>query len=267
MVDQVGLDLRGVLATGAQAVEHDSRVDGARSRGHHHAFERCEAHGGVHGATAVDGRNGCPGPEMRDDQAELARRPLQQGRDPPDGPLDRQPVESVAADAIVREPCARDRIAPRHFGQRRVERRVEAGDLAHRRCASDHRPDHGHRRRDVQRGQGADALDRGHGRVVDDERLDELGATVDHAVPDAEQVVRRWVAEGGEDPPDRVVGLRVAVPVDRDRGEGALLAAAEQARLERARPGVENEDPIARHAAVEPLSCISPLRGRRRRPC
>ena len=100
--------------------DDDSRIQVAGARPHHESSGRGQAHRRVDGDAVLDRAHRSPVPQMRDDhstrQAQLGRRPFV-----------REAVEAVAPHP-ERVHGGRQGKAPRHFGQRAMERGVEAGD-------------------------------------------------------------------------------------------------------------------------------------------
>ena len=84
-----------------------------------------EAHRRVDRAAAADRGDRAAAAEMADDEPRDGTRS--------DGPLHGEAVEAVAADAPVLAPAARDRVGRGPGRDRRVEGRVEDGDLRERR--------------------------------------------------------------------------------------------------------------------------------------
>jgi len=93
-------------------------------------------------------------------------------------------VEAEAPDPETLAPAPRQRVDRRLLRERRVEARVEAGDLHEPGSAPAKLVDGRERRRVVQRSQVREAPERLVGLCVDHERLDELLAAVDDAMPD-----------------------------------------------------------------------------------
>ena len=126
------------------------------------------------------------------------------------------------------------RVEARHVGQ--------AGERVAR------RPDRRQRDRVVERGEAGDRRQSSDDGIVDEDRGPERLATVDDAMADRRRGSHRRaepVDELAHEAP--VVGIGRSVgPVDRGRGEGPAPGRVDDAGLERARPGVDDEgDPGA----------------------
>ena len=182
----------------------------------------------------------------------------------------REAVEAVAPDPVLRGQLVGDGVAGGVLGDRRMEGRIEDGD--HRDARTERRlggADAGEARGVVQRGQRFELLDRPQDLRVDQGRLRESLAAMDHAVADrvdpaAAQVdggePRGHAADGGVlvgdrlacaelRPAFRVEGERrlVAQPLDvtarqSANARGCAGLRLEQTELERRAPAVEGED-------------------------
>ena len=119
-----------------------------------------------------------------------------------------------------------------------MKRRVEAGDRGHARQGGRNRVQGRQRLRLVQRRQLGQRSQLALHLPVDQHRLAKPLATVDDAVPDGVGVAEPVVAERG--PQRSWVDARLRRR-KLDGGDG-ILAIAQQAQLERARAGIDDED-------------------------
>ncbi len=119
------VELVDAQAALAQEVEERARIDRARARRHRHALERGEAHGRVDRAAVQHGGHRAAAAEVADDEPRGDRHLLR------DAPLHREPVEAVAADAPSSRHSRGTAYVDASWRNRRVERRVEDGDVRH----------------------------------------------------------------------------------------------------------------------------------------
>ena len=149
----------------------------------------------------------------------------------------REPVEAEAAERVPVAPLARQGVGRRGGRHVAVECRVEA---RHRRHVRKHGGHGGHRvegGRLVQRRQRCELAQGLEDGGIEAHRPGEPRAAVDHTVRDrvgAAQAVERLAELLGIGPPRR--GGQLGVPEER-------VVVAEEAQLERARAGVDREDP------------------------
>ena len=209
-------------------------------RPHHQAFEWRQTHGRVHRPSPIDRRHGAATPEMRDDHGELVGRTMQELRRATHRPRHGQTVEAEAADARLRAPRRRHRVADGRLGQRRVEGGIEGG---HVRDSREARPSGAHGPRSdgiVERRQVAQCLDRCDRRSVEKRRPREPLAAVDDPIADG---VDRAVGEDRVDRRDdrpRPLGPQVHASVRSD--PGAPVRRRHDGGLERRRARVQDED-------------------------
>ncbi len=120
---------------------------------------------------------------MSHHQGQFAGRAAQQLGGPPRRPLDRQPVESEAPDAIFAMPAPGHWIEELLLAECRVERGIEGRDLRDIRQRRASGLDGGGRHRVVQRRELGKCLDPLQNPVVDPHRRYEPGPAVHHAMP------------------------------------------------------------------------------------
>ena len=204
-------------------VAEQPRVDVAAAGAHHQALERGQAHGGVDGLAAADGRRAAPVAQVQHDQVELLRWPAQHLGGPGAHEAVAGAVEAVAPHLVLVVPLLRDGVAVGDRRHRLVEGGVEDRDLheAGQRVARG--LDAEQVGRHVQRRQVDERVELGQGRVVDGDGGAEAAAAVHHPVADADQPVPLLVGEGLHEVGDGTPGRRV---VGRAAG---LLRAAPQA--------------------------------------
>src|SRR5712691_11608222 len=111
--------------------QHRAWVDTTRARGHDQALERSETHGGVDRSPAMYGSQRRTRAQVARHDAKLRLRPLEQLAGPPGRVRMREPVKSVAADAVALPPFRRDGVGCRRSRHLRVKGRVETGNRRH----------------------------------------------------------------------------------------------------------------------------------------
>ncbi len=235
VLERVG-DLVHLQSAVLQQPQQQPRVHAARARRHHQALHRREPHRRVDRAPAGDRGERRAGAEVAGDDAQGLLRPVEQLAGAARRVGVREAVEPEAADAMALAPLSGRRTSRPPPGAG-VERRVEA--RRHRQL----RQGRGDGRHRVERGRLVDRRER----VSSRKRLAHLRIeahgpreprpAVDHAMRDR---------VGGGHPLER--GAQPAgIGVPAGRGElGARdqrVVVAQQPQLERARPGVDGQDP------------------------
>ena len=223
----------------AERPEHRPGGHVSGSRHHHQARQRGEAHRGVDRPPRVHRSERRPRTDVRGHQARRGQRATEQLGSPHARPRVAEAVEAEATDPELFAPAPRQRVGRGLPRERRVEARVEAGDLHEPRPAATELVDGCERRRVVQRRQVRQAPELSVGLRVDDEWLDEFLAAVDDAMPDGVGR-RRGVEEPFEGVTEGVVPREVALAVELVGGD-ELIAVAEQGELQTARACVHDE--------------------------
>src|SRR6478735_3632990 len=225
-------------------------VDVAGPGPHDEALQRRQAHRRLDRDAAADGRGGAAVAQVQDHLAQLADGAVEQVGGRAGDPPVRRAVEAVATDRVAFREITGQRICRRLRRQRREEGRVEDGDVRHVEVLAC-RFDAGHGGRVVQWGKGAQLAHPVEDRVVDDDGLGEVGASVHDPVADGAQArcgevdavgaeVIRHPREGSGVVGDAAAGFADAL----DGAAGLLLTGLghDELVLQRRRPGVEHED-------------------------
>ena len=168
-------------------VAEDPRINVAGSGSHDQPLQRGQPHRGVHRPAVPHRRRAAPVAQVSGHQAQLARRPAQQGGCPPGDEPVAGAVEPVPPHPVPRVPVLGHRVAERGRRHRLVECGVEHGDLRQAGPDGTDRLDASQVRRVVQRRQVAARPDRGDHLLVHQDRGGEPLTPVDHPVPGAGQ--------------------------------------------------------------------------------
>ena len=227
----------GLLHAGVplEPQEHP-RVDRAGAGGHHQTLERREAHGGIDGAATQHSGERRAGAQMAGHDPEPRLRTREHLSRAPGRVCVREAVESVTTDAVSPAPFERDRVRRSSRWNRRMERRVEAGDARDARQQLPCGGDAGHRGGKVQRREVGDADEVADHVSVDPHRCLVARPAVHDAMPDRLDATHSV---------DRVGKLRLVEPSLRDLElavEENPVVPVDQAQLDGARACVENED-------------------------
>jgi hypothetical protein len=223
----------------AERPEHGARVHVAWASRHHQARQRREPHRGVDRPSCVHRGERCPRADVRGDKTGRRQRTPEQLGAARARPRVAEAVKTEAPNAELFAPAPRQRVDRRLLRERRVEARVEAGDLHEAGPSTAKLVDGRERRRVVQRSQVRQALECLVGLCVDHERLDELLAAVDDAMPDGVRL-RRLVQK----PLERVSESEVSCTSTRSielLDSDQLVALPEKRELQAAGPCVHDE--------------------------
>ena len=223
----------------AQRPEHGAGIHVAWARRHHQARQGRETHRRVDRPPRVHCGQRRPCADVRGDKTGGGQGTPEQLRAPHARPRVAEAVEAEAPDPEPFAPAPRQRVGRRLLRERRVEARVEAGDLHEAGPPTAKLVDGRERRRIVQRRQVREAPERVVGLCVDHERLDEFLAAVDDAMPDGVRL-RRLVQKPFERVSEGEVSCEIALPV-KLLGSCELVGLAEEGELQAARPCVHDE--------------------------
>ena len=169
----------------AREIADERGIDIARPGSHHEAFQGRQAHGGVDRSPVLDrGRRAAVSQVERDEGRALERNPVQLDI-ARDHRAVGKAVKTVASNAVLRGQLVGDGVAIGVLGHRGVKGRIEDGDHGDIGAERGSGCPHARKARGVvQRRQGLERFDRLQHVGVDQDRLREARAPVDHAVSD-----------------------------------------------------------------------------------
>ena len=229
--------------------QHQARVHRSRPGRHHQAVQRREPHGGVHRPAGKHGGERRARAQVAGDDPQpvrRVRRHAEQFRHPPRGVGVGQAVEPVPAQRPAGPPLGGQRERRRRVRDGRVERGVEAGHRGRAGQHGGHRVERGERLGLVQRREVGERLEPPPHLGVDEHRRGVQRPAVHDPVPDrvhrAERLDRRLDRR-------RCRRRRRAARAGRRR-PSPRRHGAEDAQLEAARPGVDDEHPGCRVASM-----------------
>ena len=181
-------------AQGIVQMENDCRVDIARTRTHHQAFQRSQTHGSVNAFTVADSGNGTTVAQMAGDDVQLFNRFVQNFR----GFLSHievaGAVRAVATYAVFFVQAVRQGIEVRFFRHGLMERGVEHGNVLVFQIREGFQGfcDTDQVRRVVQRGERRGVFNSLNNGVIDNDGAGVFFTTVNDAVADCGQLSRQF---------------------------------------------------------------------------